>query len=94
MIYMMQQLAPGRSTMTHYAFATALMNLVLVPTNMMSGPLGEWLGFSTYFLVVMVASVPSAWAAWRAPFPQSGLRLPGADAAEAVQLTKSWTGGK
>jgi PAT family beta-lactamase induction signal transducer AmpG len=84
MIYMMQQLAPGRSTMTHYAFATALMNLVLVPTNMMSGPLGEWLGFSTYFLVVMAASVPSAWAAWRAPFPQSGLRLPGADVAEAA----------
>lgn len=69
MIYMMQQLAPGRSTMTHYAFATALMNLVLVPTNMISGPLAEHLGFSTFFLVVMGASVPSVWAAWRAPFP-------------------------
>jgi len=71
MIYMMQQLAPGRCTMTHYAFATALMNLVLVPTNMISGPLAERLGFSTFFLVVMVASVPSVWAAWRAPFPLS-----------------------
>jgi PAT family beta-lactamase induction signal transducer AmpG len=69
MIYMMQQLAPGRCTMTHYAFATALMNLVLVPTAMVSGPLGEWLGFSTFFLVVMFASVPSVLAAWRAPFP-------------------------
>ena len=69
MIYMMQQLAPGRSTMTHYAFATALMNLVLVPTNMISGPLAERLGFSTFFLVVMGASVPSVWAAWKAPFP-------------------------
>jgi PAT family beta-lactamase induction signal transducer AmpG len=69
MIYMMQQLAPGRATMTHYAFATALMNLVLVPTNMISGPLAEMLGFSTYFLVVMGASIPSVWAAWKAPFP-------------------------
>ncbi len=69
MIYLMQQLAPGRSTMTHYAFATALMNLVLVPTNMISGPLAEWLGFSTFFAVVMVASVPSVWVAWKAPFP-------------------------
>jgi MFS transporter, PAT family, beta-lactamase induction signal transducer AmpG len=69
MIYMMQQLAPGRSTMTHYAFATALMNLVLVPTNMISGPLAEALGFSTFFFVVMFASIPSVWAAWRAPFP-------------------------
>jgi MFS transporter, PAT family, beta-lactamase induction signal transducer AmpG len=69
MIYMMQQLAPGRTTMTHYAFATALMNLVLVPTNMISGPLAEWAGFSTFFLIVMFASVPSVIAAWRAPFP-------------------------
>jgi PAT family beta-lactamase induction signal transducer AmpG len=69
MIYMMQQLAPGRSTMTHYAFATSLMNLMLVPTNMISGPLAEWLGFSSFFLVVMFASVPSAWAAFKAPFP-------------------------
>jgi len=69
MIYMMQQLAPGRSSMTHYAFANSLMNLVLVPTAMISGPLAEWLGFSTFFFVVMFASVPSILAAWRAPFP-------------------------
>ena len=76
MIYMMQQIAPGRATMTHYAFATALMNLVLVPTNMVSGPLAEALGFSTFFLVVMFASVPSVWAAVRAPFPQPEARRP------------------
>jgi PAT family beta-lactamase induction signal transducer AmpG len=70
MIYMMQQLAPGRTTMTHYAFATALMQLVMVPTNMISGPLAEKLGFSTYFLVVMLAAIPSVLAAWRAPFPR------------------------
>jgi PAT family beta-lactamase induction signal transducer AmpG len=69
MVYMMQQLAPGRSTMTHYAFATALMNLMLVPTSMISGPLAESLGFSHFFLVVMFASIPSAWAAFKAPFP-------------------------
>jgi PAT family beta-lactamase induction signal transducer AmpG len=69
MIYMMQQLAPGRATMTHYAFATALMNFVLKPTYMISGPLAEKLGFATFFLVVMGACVPSIWAAWKAPFP-------------------------
>ena len=72
MVYMMQQLAPGRSTMTHYAFATSLMNFMLVPTNMISGPLAEWLGFSTFFFVVMFASIPSAWAAFKAPFPLKG----------------------
>ncbi len=69
MIYMMQQLAPGRSTMTHYAFATSLMNLMLVPTAMISGPLAEHFGFASFFVIVMFASVPSVWAAWRAPFP-------------------------
>lgn len=69
MVYMMQQIAPGRSTMTHYAFATALMNFMLVPTTMISGPLAEWLGFSVFFVTVMFASVPSVLAAWLAPHP-------------------------
>ncbi len=69
MIYMMQQLAPGRSTMTHYAFATSLMNIMLVPTNMISGPLANAIGFSAFFLVVILASIPSIWAAFKAPFP-------------------------
>ena len=69
LVYLMQQLAPGRTTMTHYAFAAALMNLMLVPTTMISGPLAEGLGFSTFFLVVILASVPSVWAACTAPFP-------------------------
>jgi PAT family beta-lactamase induction signal transducer AmpG len=90
MIYMMQQLAPGRATMTHYAFATALMNLMLVPTNMISGPLAELLGFSHYFLLVMLASVPSVWAAWKAPFPlnhERELKKDGAEAQEQELIT-------
>lgn len=70
MIYMMQQLAPGRCAMTHYAFATSLMNLMLVPTAMISGPLAEHVSFSWFFVIVMFASVPSVLAAWRAPFPR------------------------
>jgi MFS transporter, PAT family, beta-lactamase induction signal transducer AmpG len=73
--------------MTHYAFATALMNLVLVPTAMISGPLAEWLGFSTFFLVVMLASVPSVLAAWRAPFPLPDEEGGGAGDAGLVMVT-------
>jgi PAT family beta-lactamase induction signal transducer AmpG len=69
MLYMMQQIAPGRHRMTHYAFATALMNLVLVPTQMASGPLADWLGYRSFFVFVMIASIPSVLVAWRAPFP-------------------------
>lgn len=71
MLYMMQQIAPGKYPMTHYAFCTALMNLVLVPTQMASGPLAERLGYRGFFLFVMLASIPSVIAAWFAPFPQS-----------------------
>jgi MFS transporter, PAT family, beta-lactamase induction signal transducer AmpG len=45
MLYMMQQLAPGKFKMTHYAFATAFMNLVLWPTQTFSGRLADWLGY-------------------------------------------------
>jgi PAT family beta-lactamase induction signal transducer AmpG len=84
MVYMMQQFAPGRCTMTHYAFATALMNFVLAPTTMISGPLAEWLGFSTFFVVVMFASVPSVWAAYKAPFPLDGDDHKGSSDDEAI----------
>lgn len=69
MLYMMQQIAPGRFKMTHYAFATALMNLVLVPTQSVSGFLADKLGYKSYFIFVLVASIPSVIAAWKAPFP-------------------------
>ena len=70
MLYMMQQMSPGKYHMTHYAFCTALMNLVLIPTQMASGPLADWMGYRHFFIFVLVASVPSVIAAWLAPFPQ------------------------
>jgi PAT family beta-lactamase induction signal transducer AmpG len=70
MLYMMQQIAPGKFKMTHYAFATAFMNLVLVPTQMVSGPLADMMGFKEFFWLVMIAAAPSMIAAWFAPFPQ------------------------
>jgi PAT family beta-lactamase induction signal transducer AmpG len=71
MLYMMQQIAPGKFKMTHYAFATAFMNLVLVPTQMVSGPLADVMGFKEFFWLVMFAAAPSIVAAWFAPFPQN-----------------------
>ncbi len=70
MLYMMQQISPGKYHMTHYAFANSLMNLMLVPTQMISGPLADHFGYKTYFIVVMFAAIPSVLAAWFAPFPR------------------------
>jgi hypothetical protein len=70
MLYMMQQISPGKYHMTHYAFCTALMNLMLVPTQMISGPLADHFGYKTYFIIVMFAAIPSVAAACFAPFPR------------------------
>jgi MFS transporter, PAT family, beta-lactamase induction signal transducer AmpG len=69
MLYMMQQIAPGKYKMTHYAFATAWMNMVLWPTQSLSGKLADWLGYKNFFIFVLIASIPSLFAAWKAPFP-------------------------
>ena len=70
MLYMMQQISPGKYQMTHYAFCTAFMNLVLWPTVAVSGYLSDRFGYLTFFCIVMVATIPSFIAAWHAPFPQ------------------------
>lgn len=69
MLYMMQQISPGKYHMTHYAFCTSIMNLVLIPTQMASGPMADAMGFKLFFLVVILASIPSVIAAYFAPFP-------------------------
>lgn len=71
MLYMMQQISPGKYSMTHYAFCTALMNLMLVPTQMISGPLADYFGYKLYFIIVMFAAIPSILAAWFAPFTRT-----------------------
>jgi PAT family beta-lactamase induction signal transducer AmpG len=66
---MMQQISPGKYHMTHYAFCTSIMNLVLIPTQMASGPMADAMGFKLFFLVVILASIPSVIGAYFAPFP-------------------------
>jgi PAT family beta-lactamase induction signal transducer AmpG len=69
MIYLMQQLAPGKYTTTHYAFGTGLMGLCNMVTGMVSGHLQVSMGYVNYFVFVMVATIPSFLACWFAPFP-------------------------
>ncbi|MCG2586288.1 MFS transporter [Massilia sp. TS11] len=68
MIYLMQQLAPGRFATTHYAFGTGLMGMCGMLTGMASGYLQEALGYVNYFWLVMAATIPSFIATWYAPF--------------------------
>jgi PAT family beta-lactamase induction signal transducer AmpG len=67
-LYMMQQIAPGKYRTAHYAFATSLMGLGLMLPSMASGAIQESLGYQHFFAFCLVASVPSVIAAALAPF--------------------------
>ena len=59
MLFMMQQVAPGKHQMAHYAFATAIMNLGVMLPSMASGYLSDWLGYKNFFIWVLVATIPA-----------------------------------
>jgi PAT family beta-lactamase induction signal transducer AmpG len=67
-LFMMQQIAPGRYQMAHYAFATALMNVGFMLPSMLSGVISDLLGYRNFFLWVLVATIPSFLVAWLVPF--------------------------
>lgn len=57
-LFMMQQVAPGKHQMAHYAFASGIMNLSVMLTGAVSGYLSDLCGYKLFFLLVMVATVP------------------------------------
>ncbi|MDE5636867.1 MAG: MFS transporter [Alistipes sp.] len=58
-LFMMQQVAPGRHQMAHYAFASGIMNLSVMVTGMASGYLSDLLGYRIFFVAVLLATVPA-----------------------------------
>jgi PAT family beta-lactamase induction signal transducer AmpG len=68
MIYMMQQIAPGPYKTAHYAFATAFMGLCMMLTGMLSGYIQAAVGYHWFFIIVLIASLPSLLATIFAPF--------------------------
>ena len=75
-LYMMQQISPGKYRTAHYAFATSLMGLGLMVPSMMSGAIQESLGYKHFFMFCLVASIPSIIAAAFAPFHVKDDELP------------------
>jgi MFS transporter, PAT family, beta-lactamase induction signal transducer AmpG len=67
-LFMMQQIAPGKYKMAHYAFATGIMSLGMMIPSMVSGLISDWLGYRTFFIWVMVATIPSFLMTWLVPF--------------------------
>lgn len=69
-LYMMQQLAPGRFRTAHYAFATGIMALCMMLTGMISGSIQQAMGHKWFFAFVLAMSVPPIFIAMWAPFRQ------------------------
>nr|WP_320057900.1 MFS transporter [uncultured Bacteroides sp.] len=70
-LFMMQQVAPGKHQMAHYAFATGIMNLGVMIPGMMSGYLSDWLGYEHFFIWVLIATIPAFVVTWLVPFTYS-----------------------
>ena len=68
MLFMMQQVAPGKHQMAHYAFASGIMNLGVMLPGMMSGFVSDWLGYKYFFIVTLLAMIPSFLVAYFVPF--------------------------
>lgn len=80
-LFMMQQVAPGKHSMAHYAFASAIMNLGVMLPGMISGWICEHTGYELFFIIALLVSVPSFILAMVVPFnhPDSG------ESAEAIE---------
>lgn len=58
-LFMMQQIAPGKHQMSHYAFASGIMNLGVMLPGMASGFLSDSLGYSGFFIFVLFCTIPA-----------------------------------
>jgi PAT family beta-lactamase induction signal transducer AmpG len=67
-LFMMQQIAPGKYKTAHYAFATSIMQFGFLLPSMGSGFLSDHLGYRKFFLWVIIATIPSFLITWLVPF--------------------------
>ena len=70
MIYMMQQIAPGPYKTAHYTIATALMGACMMLTGAISGYIQQAVGYQWFFVIVLLAAIPSIVVTLLAPFHQ------------------------
>lgn len=67
-LFMMQQIAPGKHQMSHYAFASGIMNLGVMLPGMVSGLIADHLGYRGFFIMVLICVIPALLITWFVPF--------------------------
>jgi PAT family beta-lactamase induction signal transducer AmpG len=55
-LFIMQNIAPGKYKMAHYAFGSGLLNLGFMIPSMVSGFVSDFLGYREFFIWVLIAT--------------------------------------
>ncbi|MEY4823990.1 MAG: hypothetical protein RLZZ75_903, partial [Bacteroidota bacterium] len=63
-LYIMQQMAPGKYKMAHYAFGSGLTNLGFMLPSMISGFVSDKIGYQYFFIWVLVSTIPAFLISW------------------------------
>lgn len=66
-IFIMQNIAPGKYKMAHYAFGSGLMNLGFMIPSMISGFVSDYLGYKEFFIWVLISTIPAFLITWLVP---------------------------
>lgn len=67
-LFMMQQIAPGKHSMAHYAFASGIMNLGVMLPGAISGFVSDWMGYQNFFVFTLIATIPAFLITYFVPF--------------------------
>ena len=70
-LFMMQQIAPGKHQMAHYAFASGIMNLGVMLPGMVSGLISDAIGYKWFFVFTLTATIPAFLITYFVPFTHS-----------------------
>jgi PAT family beta-lactamase induction signal transducer AmpG len=58
-LFIMQQLAPGKYPLAHYAFGSGITYLGFTAASMISGYISDSLGYAHFFLWVLLSTIPA-----------------------------------
>ena len=66
-LFIMQNIAPGKYKMAHYAFGSGIMNLGFMIPSMLSGVISDYLGYKEFFIWVLICTIPAFIVSWLVP---------------------------
>jgi PAT family beta-lactamase induction signal transducer AmpG len=70
-IFIMQQIAPGKYQMAHYAFGSSLTYFGYTIASMISGFVSDYLGYKEFFIWVLIATIPAFIVSWLVPLKKT-----------------------